>query len=73
MIVNAKSGSKTLIGLNCILEYMEVSKPMFYQFVEMGLPARVINNRWYAHGENIDEFFKQITRPGQKEIPPDAE
>ena len=71
--MNTKNGSKTLIGLNCILEYMAVSKPMFYQFVEMGLPARVINNRWYAHKENLDEFFKQITRSCQKEIPPDAE
>jgi len=68
-----RNGRKTLIGLSSILEYMEVSKPMFYQFVEMGLPARVINSRWYAHKENIDEFFKQITRHRETEIPTDAE
>jgi len=68
-----KNGSKTLIGLSDILNYMKIGKPMFYQFVEMGLPARVINNRWYAHRENIDEFFKQITRHAENEIPRDAE
>lgn len=68
-----KNGSNVLITLNEILEYMRVGKPSFYQFVDMGLPARVINGRWYAHKDNIDEFFKRQTRYHEKEIPPDAE
>jgi len=68
-----KNGSRILIGLNDILDYIKISKPMFYQFIEMGLPARVINNRWYAHKDNIDEFFRQYTLCREKEIPPDAE
>lgn len=68
-----KSCTKVLIGLNEILEYMQISKPLFYQFLEMGLPARPINNRWYAHKDNIDEFFKSVTRHRVKDIPRDAE
>lgn len=68
-----KNGSRILIGLNDILDYIKISKPMFYQFIEMGLPARVINNRWYAHKDNIDEFFRQYTFNQGKDIPQDAE
>jgi hypothetical protein len=68
-----KNGCKILIGLNDILGYIQISKPMFYQFIEMGLPARVINNRWYAHKDNIDQFFMQYTLGGQEDIPQDAE
>ena len=39
----------------------------------MGMPARVIHNRWYAHTENIDLFFKQITLRQAGEIREDAE
>jgi len=68
-----ENGSKTLIGLKTILQYMDVSKPLFYQFIEMGLPARIINQRWYAHKDNIDSFFQQMTRHRIKEIDKDAE
>ena len=69
-----KNGCKALIGLDEILTYMKIShKPLFYQFVKMGLPARVINSRWYAHKDNIDEFFRQITLNSENEIPPDAD
>jgi len=71
--MSVKNGSKTLIGLNSILEYMDISRPMFIQFIEMGLPARIINKRWYAHKENIDDFFKAITRHREKGVPPDSE
>ena len=70
-----KNGCKTLIGLNSIIQYLEISKPMFYQFIEMGLPARVINRRWYAHKDNIDKFFQTITnvRIKGRDIPEDAD
>ncbi len=71
--MSENNGSRTLIGLVDILNYMQIGKPMFYQFVEMGLPARVINKRWYAHKDNIDDFFKKVTRHRAKEIPTDAE
>lgn len=66
------NGSKTLIGLKMICEYLEITKPTFYQFVQMGLPARIVNKRWYAHKENIDAFFKHLTHNRVTEIEKDA-
>jgi len=71
--MSEKNGSKTLIGLKPILDYLDMSEPTFRQFVKLGLPARVHNCRWYAHKDNIDEFFRIFTRHREKEIPLDAE
>lgn len=64
---------KLLIGKQRIMEYLSIGAPSFYEFVKMGMPARVIHNRWYAHTENIDLFFKQITLRQAGEIREDAE
>lgn len=64
---------RLLIGKNDITKYLQIGAPMFYEFVKMGMPARVINNRWYAHTDNIDLFFKQITLKGTGDIPENAE
>jgi hypothetical protein len=64
---------RLLIGKERIREYLGIGEPAFYDFVKMGMPARVINNRWYAHSDNIDVFFKQITGRGMKDVPTDAE
>ena len=71
--MSSRNGNKTLIGLKQILEYLDVSEPTFKTFIEWGMPARVINRRWYAHKDNIDEFFRLITQHREKEIPHDAE
>ena len=55
------NGSKTLIGIKQICGYLECTKPTFYGFIKMGMPARVVNGRWYAHIDNIDGFFKSMT------------
>ena len=31
-------------------------------FIKMGMPARYEDNRWIAHTDNIDEFFRQYTK-----------
>ena len=71
--MSSKNGNRLLIGQKDIMEYLEISRPMFRQFLEMGLPARVVNQRWYAHKDNIDDFFKKLTRYREKHIPVDAE
>lgn len=42
-------------------EGYEVSRPMFLEYLAMGLPVRIIKNKYHAHAENIDNFFRQIT------------
>ncbi len=64
---------KLLIGKQRIMEYLSIGAPAFYDFIKMGMPARVIHNRWYAHTDNIDLFFKQITLRTSGGIPEDAE
>ena len=56
-----------------ILDYYEISPGMFKIFIEMGMPARVIGNRWYAHTDNIDEWLKKITAVSMKKIPEGAD
>lgn len=73
MVANGSSVGRLLIGKKDITEYLRIGDPMFYEFVKMGLPARVINRRWYAHKDNIDLFFKQITIRGTGEMGEDAE
>ncbi len=71
--MSEKNSSRTLIGLKSILKYLEMSEPTFKEFVRMGLPARVHRRYWYAHKDNIDDFFRHFTRHHQKDDPMDAE
>ncbi len=67
------NSKKVLIGAKSIMAYLELSRPMFHKFVEMGMPATVIGKRWYAHTDNLDDFFRKLTFVRVREIPPDAE
>ena len=62
-----------LQGLEAITAWLCVTRPTFYGLVEVGLPAIVINNRWYAHKKTLDEWFQHITRARMDRIPQDAE
>lgn len=59
------SNSKLLQSVDQIMERWQISEKQFYMLVRLGLPARKINGRWYAHDDNIDEFFRYILRPGK--------
>ena len=53
-----------------IMSYLDIrTEDVFDRFVKHGLPATVIDGRWYAHAENLDEFFKSITRRGLGQVP----
>jgi hypothetical protein len=46
-----------------IKEYLGgVSNYLFNKYIKMGMPARFEDNRWCAHTENIDNFFKAYTK-----------
>lgn len=81
--MNENASKKLLIGAKAIAAYLTISKPTFYKFVREGvtlpdgkrirLPATVIDKVWYAHADNLDEFFKIITLSPVKEIPDETE
>ena len=52
---------KVLKTAQAIMEHYEMSWPAFKRFVEMGMPVRMIDGKYYAHVDNIDRFFKKIT------------
>jgi len=61
--------SKILIGKKAIMNYLTISsKDLFAYFIRHGMPAELINNRWYAHKDNIEEFFRITTRVSRKEF-----
>ncbi|NLT24633.1 MAG: hypothetical protein GXX82_16445 [Syntrophorhabdus sp.] len=81
--MNENASKKLLIGAKAIARYLTISKPTFYEFVREGvilpdgrrirLPATVIKKVWYAHADNLDEFFKVITLSPVKDIPDEME
>ncbi len=44
-----------------IMEFYEMSRPAFEQYVKMGMPVRIINGSYHGHADNIDEWFRRIT------------
>ena len=39
-----------------------ISDYMFRKYIKMGMPALFNGREWVAHVDNIDEWFKAITR-----------
>jgi len=81
--MNDNASKKLLIGAKAISCYLTISRNTFYKFVREGvalsdgkrirLPATVIDKVWYAHADNLDEFFKIITLSPAREIPDERE
>lgn len=65
--------SGVLIGRDAIQSYLSVSRDTFYSLIKLGMPASVINGRWYAHRENIEAWFQLITRSQTRGTVEDAE
>lgn len=69
-----ENNQKLLTNKHAIQEYIQSlstsNEPctdyMFKKYVERGFPARFEDNRWLAHKDNIDEFFKTYTRVSMK-------
>jgi hypothetical protein len=58
---------------DAIAKYLGVSRNKFYNLVEMGLPAVVIDGKWCAHVDNLEAFFKLGTGKSARKVPEDAE
>lgn len=64
------NNKKILVGQNEIMAYIGIkSVELFANFIKSGMPAKSINNRWYAHGENLDDYFKRLTKVRNKTAP----
>ena len=61
-----------MVGKKAIIDYLQISEYTFLKFVNWGLPVRVIENRYYAHTDNLDLYFRKLTI-GDGEIVEDAE
>lgn len=61
------NNKKILIGQIEIMDYIGIkSDELFSNFIKSGMPAKKINDRWYAHGENLDGYFKRLTNVRNK-------
>jgi len=66
-----KSVSKIIWTIRGVCDYCDISKALFYRLVNTGkFPATIIEGKWCAHADNIDEFFRSVTRTPPKN--PDA-
>jgi hypothetical protein len=72
LAANSNGIKKVLTSRGEIMEYANLSKYLFAKFVKMGMPVLYIDGRCYAHKDNIDEFFKAITRVNSSKIPDDV-
>lgn len=68
-----ENNKKILVGVKQIVGYLEMSPPTFYKLLKKGLPANLIDGKWYAHKENLDEYFKLVTRKPPAEFPIEEE
>ena len=53
--------SKILKGIEPISRYCGFSKAIFSDVVADGLPVRLWKGIWWAHTDNLDEYFKRFT------------
>lgn len=54
------------------MDYAGISRILYAKFVKMGMPVLYVDGRCYAHTDNIDEFFRVLTRQPAKNIPDDV-
>ena len=55
------SSNKILIGKQAIMDYLQMTEMTVMKFVKLGLPVRIIDNRYYAHTDNLDRYFQDLT------------
>ncbi len=61
-----------LIGEESIMDRFGFGKKVLNMFLRMGMPVTRINNRIYAHAENIDKWLRDNTQTGDYKDVPDG-
>ena len=59
---------KILTSKQEIMSYVGASDYLFKKYIQLGMPARFEDNRWVAHSDNIEDWFKQYTRVSMRKI-----
>ena len=59
-----QNGNKSgvIIGIPALAEFLGVSIPTTYKYLKMGLPGQKIEGIWFFHKDNIEDFWRIITR-----------
>ena len=66
--------SKVLIGKKAIKKYTGInSDESLQKWISRGMPILIEENRFYAHKDNLDNFFKVVTNIMTKEVPEGTE
>jgi len=69
-----KSSMKIIWAIRGICEYCNISRDTFYRLIKSGkFPATIIEGKWCAHTDNIDEFFRAGTRTPPRNPDTEAE
>ncbi len=58
--------NKVLFGKDEIIEAYKMTDYKFKKWLKMGMPVLILDGTCYAHRDNIDEFFKAVTRVNSK-------
>lgn len=65
-VLEEQTENKVLFGKDEIMDAYKMTDYTFKKWVKMGLPVLIIDRTCYAHRDNIDEFFRAITRVNSK-------
>lgn len=58
----AGEGTKIFRSGRAIREHYEMGRKAFEKYREQGMPVRSVCGRWHGHADNIDQFFKNLTK-----------
>lgn len=58
--------NKVLSSKDEIMQAYKMTDYTFKKWIKMGMPVLVVDRTCYAHRDNIDEFFKLVTRVNSK-------
>jgi len=51
-----------LKGRNSICTFLEISKAVFYQLVDQGLPVKKVGKFWYGHQDVLKNWFRDFVK-----------
>lgn len=63
--------TKVLTSKQEIMDHLKISRGLYRKFIRMGMPVLYLDGHCYAHKDNIDDFFKAITRVNMLKNAPD--
>jgi hypothetical protein len=65
-ILEQQIESRVLFGKEEIMEAYKMTDYKFKKWIKMGMPVLILDGTCYAHRDNIDEFFRAVTRVNSK-------